>query len=136
MRNYFLFAIIFFSLTSQFFPQDGWFWQNPLPQGNSLNEVCFVDANIGFVLGVNSTFMKTTDGGNTWSYISVPTNRTINGIHFVDENIGTVVGNYGTILKTTNSGLTWTTQTSGTTFNLSKVQFTDNNNGAILGSSE
>ena len=29
----------------------GWFWQNPLPQGNDLYGASFVDANTGTVVG-------------------------------------------------------------------------------------
>ena len=29
----------------------GWFWQNPLPQGNWLNDVSFTDANTGTAVG-------------------------------------------------------------------------------------
>ena len=37
-----------------------WYWQNPLPCGNSLNDVCFVDANIGIAVGDLGTIVKTT----------------------------------------------------------------------------
>ncbi len=130
MKSKFIIVLFFLLLNLPLSAQEGWFWQNPLPQGNDLNEVCFVNENIGYVIGENNTYMKTIDGGDTWSYISFPTNRTINGMYFIDANNGTAVGNYGTILKTTDGGQNWTTQISGTTFNLMKVQLTDLNNGA------
>ena len=40
-----------------------WTWQNPLPQGNALNSVCFTDANTGYVVGDCGTIVKTTNGG-------------------------------------------------------------------------
>jgi len=41
---------LFFLLTTQIC-FDQWFWQNPLWQGNMLNDVCFADANTGTVMG-------------------------------------------------------------------------------------
>ncbi|MCK4548296.1 MAG: hypothetical protein KAW17_12745, partial [Candidatus Eisenbacteria sp.] len=45
--------------------QPVWFWQNPLPQGNSLSDVCFTDANTGTAVGAIGTILRTTDGGAT-----------------------------------------------------------------------
>ncbi|MGB2957307.1 MAG: hypothetical protein WBD30_00300, partial [Bacteroidota bacterium] len=35
--------------------QEGWYWQNPLPQGNILKAVSFTDANTGTVVGASGT---------------------------------------------------------------------------------
>ena len=40
----------------------GWFWQNPLPQGHTLNGVSFADANNGTAVGVGGTILRTTEG--------------------------------------------------------------------------
>ncbi|HPS65578.1 MAG TPA: hypothetical protein PK447_08390, partial [Ignavibacteria bacterium] len=40
-----------------------WVWQNPLPQGNTLDAVSFVNANTGYATGAYGTIMKTTNGG-------------------------------------------------------------------------
>ena len=45
--------------------QDGWFWQNPLPQGNDLSSVHFVDEYVGWAIGKFGTIIRTTDGGQT-----------------------------------------------------------------------
>jgi hypothetical protein len=45
----------------------GWFWQNPLPQGNALGAVTFPDATHGWAVGDYGTILATTDGGATWS---------------------------------------------------------------------
>ena len=44
----------------------GWFWQNPLPQGNSLFGVSFTDANTGTAVGQSGTILRTTNRGATW----------------------------------------------------------------------
>ena len=38
------------------FPQ--WHWQNPLPQGNSLESVFFTDSNTGYAVGDAGTILK------------------------------------------------------------------------------
>jgi len=43
--------------------QDGWFWQKPLPQGNSLSAVKVFDENTAIVVGSAGTIMKTSNGG-------------------------------------------------------------------------
>ncbi len=132
MRKYYLFAIIFLSLTSQIFPQN-WFWQNPLPQGNQLRGVSFTDANNGTVVGKAGTILRTTNGGASWiNQISGTTNQ-LRGVSFTDSDNGTAVGWEGTILRTTNGGTSWISQTSGTRNNLYGVSFADSNNGTAVG---
>ena len=54
------------------FPQvvfgQGWEWQNPLPQGNTLRDVQLFSANTAIAVGDAGTVMKTTDGGESWLY--------------------------------------------------------------------
>lgn len=112
----------------------GWFWQNPLPQGNTLNDVSFSDANTGTAVGDAGTILRTTDGGATWlSQISGTTNQ-LYGVSFTNANTGTVVGYNGTILRTTDGGATWVSQNSGTTNTLVGISFTDANTGTVVGS--
>jgi len=44
--------------TNASFAQSGWYWQNPLPQGNPL-----VDANTGTAVGNFGTILRTNNGG-------------------------------------------------------------------------
>jgi hypothetical protein len=61
-----LLTLFFFLLVTQLcFAQ--WFWQNPLPQGNTLNAVDFVSPSIGWAVGYYGTILRTTDGGTTWN---------------------------------------------------------------------
>ena len=54
-------------------------WQNPLPQGNTLTAVHFVNSNVGTAVGKFGTIMHTTDGGNTWTVQESGTTRDFNG---------------------------------------------------------
>ena len=47
--------------------QSSWFWQNPLPQGNDLCSVCFINGVTGWAVGGAGTILKTTNGGNNWT---------------------------------------------------------------------
>ena len=90
-----------------------WVWQNPLPQGNTLQDFSFIDTNNGFAVGARDTILKTTDGGNNWELIAGETEDDLYSVSFTDSNIGTVVGNFGAILRTTDAGNHWTIQREG-----------------------
>ncbi len=132
MRKYYFISIIFLSLTSQIFPQ-GWFWQNPLPQGNRIYGVNFISPTVGWAVTDYGTILRTTNGGTAWTLQSSGTSNRLWSVSFTDANNGTTVGRNGTILRTTNGGTTWTLQPSGTTHDLRSVSFTDANNGTVVG---
>ncbi len=54
------------------FPQEEWFWQNPLPQGNHIRDIIALDENNIVAGGLSGVLTKSTDSGLTWniSYIS------------------------------------------------------------------
>ena len=95
-------ALIFLATTS--FAQQGWFWQNPLPQGNSLYDVHFTDANTGWAVGAEGTVLHTTDGGSTWTTQISGTRNWLVDVHFTDATTGWAVGAWVTILHTTTGG--------------------------------
>src|SRR5713101_7002233 len=109
-----------------------WQWLNPLPQGNTLLGVSFMDANAGTAVGYNGTILRTLNGGKTWTIQSSGTTNYLHGLSFTDPNMGTVVGDSGTILRTSDAGATWMRQASGTTNFLTSVFFTDANTGTAV----
>src|ERR1051325_10423631 len=115
-------------------PSRLWLWQNPLPQGNTLQDFCLVDANNGFAVGARGTILKTTDGGHNWSLITGATEDDLYGVSFTDPNTGTVVGNFGAILRTTDAGNHWSVQRDGMSDVLFGVSFPDANTGTAVGS--
>jgi photosystem II stability/assembly factor-like uncharacterized protein len=86
--------------------QSGWFWQNPLPLGNSLYAVSVLDSDTVTAVGADGTIVRTTDGGATWERQTSGTKNFLAGVSFVDANTGTAVGVAGTILRT-DGGATW-----------------------------
>ncbi len=48
------------------FGQNDWIWQNPLPQGSSMEGVIMLDSNTIIAAGEVSTVVKSTNGGINW----------------------------------------------------------------------
>ncbi|MCS7029696.1 MAG: YCF48-related protein, partial [Bacteroidia bacterium] len=99
-----------------------------------LLSVHFVNAAIGWAVGLGGTILKTTNGGTTWTPQTSGTTQLLYSVHFVNAAIGWAVGNSGTILKTTDGGTTWTPQTSGTIQTLYSVHFVSETTGWVVGS--
>lgn len=117
MRKFLLSIIFTLSVTGLLNAQTGsdWKWLHPAPQGNQLRAVHAFSATKWYALGLAGTFMKTTDGGATWSFHHQAgrpfgtSGQASNGydFHFFDEQNGILCGSSGGILKTTDAGDTW-----------------------------
>ena len=113
--------------------QHRWQWSNPLPQGNSLCDVHFVDELNGTAVGYGGSILGTTDGGATWHVRASNTSVALWGVWFTSFQNGVVVGNDGEILRTTDRGFTWLRQVSGTLHPLLDVEFGDSLTGVAVG---
>jgi photosystem II stability/assembly factor-like uncharacterized protein len=111
----------------------GWFWQNPMPQGNSLAGVSFGDASHCWAVGVRGTILASSDAGLTWTPQLSPTTEDLADVCFVDGQHGWAVGSRRTIIFTSDGGVTWTKQTSDTTGRLNAVSFADASHGWVVG---
>ncbi|MEL6823109.1 MAG: YCF48-related protein, partial [Calditrichota bacterium] len=82
----------------------------------------FSNTDVGYVVGYNSTIIKTSDGGQTWTeqYTGLP-RSILRDVHFYDEMIGAAVGSTGRIIVTEDGGQTWTERSLGVSFNVSFV---------------
>ena len=99
-----------------------WQWQDPLPQGFSLNDVQAVNDSVAWVAGNQGTLLKTTDRGRRWQVLPIGINRDLLGVSFGSAQVGWVIYNtpspdaadpgYATgpaeIRRTTDGGATWT----------------------------
>ena len=77
----------------------------PSPDGE-LSGVSTPSANVIYTCGSSGLMFKTTDGGDNWTLLSVPTTQTLHSIYFFSDTRGFAVGDSGTILFTSNGGLT------------------------------
>ncbi len=74
----------------------------------------FLNANEGFIAGRGSggntgMFMKTTDGGYSWS-APVLFNERLHNVFFLNASTGWVMGKNGLLQKTVDGGISWTPQ--------------------------
>jgi photosystem II stability/assembly factor-like uncharacterized protein len=101
--------------------QAGWCWQQPLPQGNTLNDHLFLDDLHGWAVGELGTVMVTVDGGTTWQRQQTGTQLPLSSVTFVNAQVGWVTAVNGQFLKTTDGGTTWTLVSTGLTYAASLI---------------
>lgn len=107
MRKALLFsALLFIFINEISLSQSGWFWQNPLPQGNYLYNVSFVNEQFVYISGAGGTLLKSTDSGNNLTTIQTGLDFDI-GVNFINELTGftTIYGDG--FLRTTTGGTSW-----------------------------
>jgi len=100
----------------------------------------FLDNNNGYTAGANEAFLKTTDGGSTWSVLDAgSTTDFYADMFFIDSQTGwTVLGGFtpyrhGFILKTTNGGSSWDIQFFINDFLFISIYFIDDQKGWAVG---
>ncbi len=132
MRKYYLVSILFLSLASNNFPQD-WSWQNPLPQGNSLNDLFVIDSTHAWATGYYGSLVYTNDGENWHLHNGLNTQEQLGGIFFISKQIGWLVTRSSDkVYRTTDSGNTWD-MIASLGFNLVEIYFFDEYTGIITG---
>jgi photosystem II stability/assembly factor-like uncharacterized protein len=98
-----------------------WHWQYPIPQGNRLNDMVFLEGSeIGYAVGNGGAILKSTDQGVSWSLMDSATIVNLNGICFTGPNNGYIVGDNGVLLNTNASGQ-WVSMESGTHYHLNAI---------------
>ncbi len=107
-----LFIIAYLLLGSSLFAQTTWY---EIPTGVSaeLSAIDFPTSSVGYIVGYDSTILKTTDGGQTWSQLGLNGIVISSGdddftdVHFVDENTGFIVSGYTGVWKTVDGAQSW-----------------------------
>jgi len=135
MKNRLLPSLIFFYillLPSDIFPQSQWYWSNPLPQGNQLNSLCFIDNNTAYSVGLGGSLIKTLDAGENWRVVKFNNCVELRTVNFINSNTGFIVTANNALFKTINAGQNWDSITSFSLRN-SKVLFRNNNLGILFG---
>ncbi|RJP64869.1 MAG: hypothetical protein C4539_13955 [Ignavibacteriales bacterium] len=109
----------------------------------NLREFCFLNENVGYIIGEMGVILKTSDGGKNWHKQESGANKHyLMGLSFIDENTGWVTGEMddgvkrgGILLHTTNGGVKWDTLSDRSDMILYyDVKFADENNGIVIGS--
>lgn len=102
----------------------------------TLDAVCFTSATTGFAGGdYQNTMLKTTDGGNYWKKVNVPTDNYyfINSIFFIDSGHGFAACDNGYKIFTTDAGENWAVQDPTVNFDLLSIYFINSNIGFAVG---
>jgi len=118
-----------------------WMPQNS-PFAEIISDVDFVDSLYGWAAtyasgAIETTIIKTTDGGDFWELVTVPMliPLPVFSVDFVDRNIGWVVGYLEIIYKSIDGGNNWFEQKFATSETLLySVSFADEHNGWAVGS--
>ena len=106
-----------------------WEWSNPLPQGNTLKEIFFLDQNTGYIVGNKGSLLKTNNGGDSFELIDVGTDEDLNGVYFLNDQLGFIAASRGTVFKTQDGGQTWIRLDLPAGFDLTQVYFINENIG-------
>lgn len=137
----FSFTFIFLSGVSVF-SQREWHWQHPLPAGNTLNSVEFINEQTGFAAGDLGCILKTTDGGKNWEKLSSGTENNIHKIKFLNTVNGIAAGKNGVLSRTEDGGINWENVTGFSMPDLHDIDIAGNNyficglNGFIMRSAD
>lgn len=75
----------------------------------AISEMFFVDSLTGFAVGGNGLFLKTTDGGLSWSKSAISPYTNLSALHFTSADVG-YINNAGGIYQTVDGGNTWQAQ--------------------------
>lgn len=127
-------VIIFCSLLfSETYSQTPWNWLKPLPTGNLLESIHFINQNTGYAAGVLGTVMNTTNAGANWTLQKSNVPNDLYQIFFIDKNTGLAAGKSGIILRTINGGKNWETTNSSNRSDLHDIFFVNKNTGYAAG---
>lgn len=107
-----------------------------------IQDVHFIDDQIGFAVGWSGTFMKTTDGGSSWTTQNLPSLLSsihFNSCYFQSAQVGFLVGgkqtndSIQTILRTTDGGQNWTVIRNNQGGWIEDITFYDSSHGIAVG---
>jgi len=72
------------------------------------------DAQTAFALGRKGALARTSDGGNQWKALAVPTSADVRDVAFSSATVGYALDASGGLFKTANGGSSWQTLDPGT----------------------
>ncbi len=127
-----IFAVFSFLLFTNLVSYSQWF-QLTTNTAETLQDICFINANTGIAVGSNGKIIRTSDAGQTWSTISSGTSNSLFSLDFPDVMTGYTGGYTGTVLRTLNGGASWNPRT-GCGINIRSISFLDVNTGITAGS--
>lgn len=111
-----------------------WEWVNPLPSGNSLNDIAFVNNRTGLVVGNFGTIFHTIDKGENWEPTKTNFTTDLKRICVIDSANIWICGDEGKIYYS-NNGNDWEEQNTGSNQGIKGISFYDKEIGYAAGDS-
>jgi photosystem II stability/assembly factor-like uncharacterized protein len=90
-------------------------------------------ASEAFATGTGGTLARTTDGGESWSDLGVPTTGNVLDVSFPSTGTGYALDSVGTVFKSTNGGSSWALLNTGTQAQPASVLALDANRVLLIG---
>jgi ELWxxDGT repeat protein len=98
-----------------------------------VNNLEFLNSNLGFGVGGQGTIIKTTDGGNSWKRIITDENYWFTSVHIFDENNIIAGGLDGVLLRSKDGGVSWNLiRSTIQQADISHIKFLDKNHGYVF----
>jgi photosystem II stability/assembly factor-like uncharacterized protein len=105
-------------------------WSQSLGNSGWVNDLYFVNDQLGWCTGEGGKVFKTINGGLNWNSLNTGIEKNLNAVFFANENTGWVAGEE-IIMKTIDGGETWEESYVGYS-EFIKIRFFDENIGYIL----
>lgn len=141
-KFFYLFSFLFiFSFPCFAQIDDGWVEVGNAAYNSDLWSATFISNDVGFAVGNGGAFLKTTNGGLTWTAYNTGYGYFFEKVIFTSSTVGYLIGNKyqgfkGRVLKTIDGGNTWTEILIVTIPDcgfLNVAYFTDDNHGWLGG---
>jgi photosystem II stability/assembly factor-like uncharacterized protein len=135
-----VFYILFFFLFPLAFLYPQWQWQNPLPQGNNLSSIMYINENtIWASVSGGGSLLKSSDGGENWKLVILPERLFAEDVFFVNENVGWTCGQLSNVypdnflIGTKDGGETWQVQLVDSAGLFNSIVFANEHKGWVSG---
>ncbi|MBN8586347.1 MAG: T9SS type A sorting domain-containing protein [Ignavibacteria bacterium] len=132
MKKLSILSFLIFLSISNAFSQSGWFWQNPLPQGNTIYDILMIDNNNVIAVGDGGTILNSSNLGYNWTNSSHIEDVYMRSICFINNSTG-FVSSQGKILRTSNSGHNWTAFSLNYLVTIESIIFVNPQTGFAVG---
>lgn len=96
-----------------------------------IGSIQFPTPEIGYAVGGNGLFLKTTDAGLTWSQSFISPFSGLSSVYFTSANVG-YINNAGGIYKTVDGGENWEVQNMSVPAIVRDIQFASDETGYAL----
>ncbi|MFC2090497.1 YCF48-related protein [Bacteroidota bacterium] len=127
----FTLSILFILFSSNVVKSQEFYWQNPLPAGNSMNAISFFNNSKAFIAGGKGMILKTEDGGANWDYKQI-CEENLSDIHMISSDVVVTVGTNHTIMRTSDGGSSWNEVYRDTNnYLIRDLHFVDENGWAV-----